>query len=204
MNEKTKRYWLNENKSRYHKGDERLKHDIAFVNQYIAPDSVVLDLCCGEGHMAKEMSVKARLVYAVDINGQFLEQMSGLANVVTVKSDATEFFCDQKFDLVTIFGAIQYNMGDDVRRIYTNCYGMLKTGACLLVSGQWGIEDTVLVDRFSEELQKQYYAEYRTLDSECSLLEEIGFQTELHKILPDSFDRFDNTKFMCIAAHKET
>lgn len=203
MNEKTKKYWLNENSSRYYKGNERLKYDMEFVSRYITSDSVVCDLCCGSGDMTKEMKNKAKLVYAVDINGSFLKMMSGQDNIITVESDAVDFFCDQPLDLITIFGAIQYNMGEDVRRIYENCYGMLKNGGWLLVSGQWGIEGKVVVDKFSEELQKQYFAEYRTMDEECNLLEQVGFRTELHKILPDSFNRFDNTKFMCIAAHKE-
>ena len=203
MNEKTKKYWLNENSSRYYKGDERLKYDIEFVGRYIKSDSVILDLCCGEGYMSVEMSKKASLVYAVDINATFLDRMKGYDNIITVESDAVDYFCDQQLDLVTIFGAIQYNMGEDVRHIYENCYKMLKTGGCLLVSGQWGIENRVMVDSFSEELQKSYFAEYRTLIEECDLLGKLGFTTELHKILPDRFNRFNNTKFMCIVAHKE-
>lgn len=203
MNEKTKKYWLNESSSRYYKGDERLKYDMDFVGRYMTSDSVVCDLCCGTGHMTMEIQKKAKLVYAVDINGGFLERMSGYDNIVVVESDAVEYFCDQPLDLITIFGAIQYNMGDDVKRIYENCYRMLKNSGWLLVSGQWGIEKAVVVDNFSEDLQKAYFAEYRTLEEECNLLERVGFRTELHKILPDSFNRFDNTKFMCIAACKE-
>lgn len=203
MNDRTKKYWLNESSSRYYMGNERLKYDIEFVERYITSDSIVCDLCCGEGYMSTEMSKKANIVYAVDINGNFLDRMKDQANIITVESDAVDYFCDQQLDLITIFGAIQYNMGDDVRHIYENCYAMLKNGGWLLVSGQWGLESRVLVDSFSEELQKSYFAEYRTLIEDCELLGELGFHTELHKILPDSFNRFNNTRFMCIAAHKE-
>ena len=203
MNEKTKKYWLKEKKSRYYEGNERLKYDMEFVYRYITPGSVVCDLCCGEGFMTREMSKKAKLVYAVDINSNFLNEMRDLSNVVTVESDAVDYFCDQPLDLITVFGAIQYNMGEDVTKIYDNCYRMLKTGGWLLVSGQWGVKNTVLIDNFSEELQRHYFAEYRTMTDECNLLETIGFRTELHKILPNIYDRFDDTKFMCIVATKE-
>lgn len=79
---------------------------------------------------------------------------------------------------------------------------MSQGGGHLVVSGQWGVKNRVTVNRWSEELQADYFAEYRTLEEETSLLQDVGFHTDLAKILPDRFNRFEDTKFMGIVATK--
>ena len=54
----------------------------------------------------------------------------------------------------------------------------------------------------SQELKSNYFAEYRTLKQETELLDSFGFSTRVEDILPEKFNRFENTKFHCIVAEK--
>ena len=59
----------------------------------------------------------------------------------------------------------------------------------------------VLVDNFSEELQKNYYANYRQVDSEISLLKDAGFnKVEKHDIYPPRCNKWDNTHYYALVA----
>jgi len=207
MNLKAKEFLLSRNAnmanaSRYVDGVERLKFDVEFVNSYIPAGGVCLDLCCGTGMMTIEIAKKAQKVYAVDFNETFIKQIKDDPRIIKVVSDASDFCIDERFDVITIFGAIQYNTGNDVKKIYENCYRMLKEKGVLIISGQWGNKEKVIVDKFSQELQKQYFAEYRTINEETVTLNSIGFDTETVTILPERFNHYDNTHFSGIVAKK--
>lgn len=154
--------------------------------------------------MSLEMRRYAEVVYAVDINPSYLEQIPNDGGIVKVVSDAAEYFTKENdFDVITIFGAIQFNTGEEVVTIYDNCYRMLKPGGVLIISGQWGVEEKVIVDKFSEELQAKFFSEYRTTDEEQRTLAKIGFESEVVTILPERFNRYTDTRFYGIVAQKK-
>lgn len=192
-----------ENATRYADGLERLFYDMEFVQKFIPQQGTVLDLCCGTGMMTVELKKHANNVYAVDFNPDFLEKIPLVDGIHVIRAEAKDFLIsDVKFDLITLFGAIHYNTGKDVRKIYNNCFSMLKRGGNLIISGQWGVNGRVIIDKYSEELGTDFYAEYRTTQEETELLNSIGFSTRIEKILPERFNHYENTKFYAIVAVK--
>jgi len=67
-----------------------------------------------------------------------------------------------------------------------------------------GETETVRVEGFSEELQTDYYSEYRTPEEEEKLLKAGGYRVvEKVDIYPKSFNRWDNTHFYCLVCQPE-
>ena len=189
--------------TRFRDGKERLIYDVEFVKKFIPQNGAVLDLGCGTGVMTLELKKYASIVYAVDYIAAFLDKIPDQEGLIKRVSDANTF-CEKEnfFDVITIFGAIQYNVGKDLIMIYENCYKMLKKGGVLLVSGQLGVNNTVTINNYSHELKSNYYAEYRTVKQETDLLDSVGCSTRVEDILPEKFNRFENTKFHCLVAEK--
>ncbi len=74
-------------------------------------------------------------------------------------------------------------------------------GGRLIVKNQFGLKSRVVVNRFSEELQRHYVSEYRTLDEEISLLKSVGFsEFEVVDIYEPYMNRFDYTHYYAIVA----
>ena len=73
----------------------------------------------------------------------------------------------------------------------------------MIVKNQFGLHEDVTVDGFSEELQENYFSQYRYIDKEIRLLREVGFNNiEVVDIYPKECNRWDNTHFYALVAEK--
>ena len=80
-------------------------------------------------------------------------------------------------------------------------FNMTKAGAHFIAHIHCGLEQDVIVDRFSEELDTDYYAEYRKHEWEKQQMLKAGFRSvEIHDIFPDWLNKWSNTRhflFVC-------
>lgn len=87
--------------------------------------------------------------------------------------------------------------------IYKRYFCFLKQGGKLIIKNQFGVSDDVTVDGFSAEQQKYYYAQYRHIDKEISILNKIGYKAmNVFDIYPSEANRWPNTHFYAIVANK--
>ena len=114
-----------------------------------------------------------------------------------------DFNTDAKFDLITVFGVLHYFNKDEALKIYRKYFNYLKKQGTIIIKNQFALKEDVNIQGFSKELKSNYYAQYRNIDSEISILQEIGY-TNIKKfdIYPPESNRWDNTHFYAIVANR--
>lgn len=174
--------------------DERLKYDLELISNYIDDEKKILDLGCGTGVIVNEIADNCKEIHAVDKYDFFVKECIESPKVKTYVSDIIDFYVEEKFDIIIIFGVMIYITGDDIATVYRNCMDMLNVNGKLIIRNQFGVLDDVLIDKFSEELNFNYFAEYRTKERETKILKNIGFNdVEVIDIYPKEMNKWDNT-----------
>jgi cyclopropane fatty-acyl-phospholipid synthase-like methyltransferase len=167
------------------------------------PGHDLLDLGAGSGLLLNHISHGFRKVTAVELYPEFSRFITGAAHIAVVNCDILSFDSDDRFDVVTLFGVMNFFGRDEAAAIYRKAFRFLRPGGHLVVKNQMGVDDDVVVDRFSEELQQQYYSEYRSAGHEGRLMGEAGFElVREDDIYPAEFNRWPDTRFTAIVARK--
>jgi SAM-dependent methyltransferase len=144
----------------------------------------VLDLGAGVGQWAFRFAERgaAQVVgveYAAGLAriGREEAQRRGLDNVKFVVSSAEAFETDECFDLVFISGLFVYLNDDQADRLLARLPSLVKPGGTLLLRDGTGIDVRHEInDRYSEHLDAQYSATYRTRDQYVHAIEACGLR----------------------------
>ena len=185
--------------ARFHK-NERLAYDENLIKQYICPDSRVLDLGCGTGLLEDVLHKEVRHIVAVDSSEEFLKKAVPYENVDFLVGDATTYTDNSFYDLILAYGITIYMDDDGLLQMLKNIFSMLNSDGVLVLKNQWGVENRLVVDGYSEGLGSDYYAIYRSLDEIKLLLAECGFSFEVVDIYPEYMNLWKNTHeyaFIC-------
>jgi trans-aconitate methyltransferase len=178
-------------------------YDLAAIAAHCDAGSRVLDLGCGTCVVPNLLvaAVGCR-VHDVDYVPEFLVHAHDDPRLTTEVGDVRTYVRDERFDLVLSLGVITYLESVEERRaMYEHCATMLRPGGTLLVKAQFGVHETVAVDRFSDDLGSRYRAVYPQLDDETAVLSEL-FDVAVTDPYPASFSRWDNTHFHHLIAHR--
>lgn len=200
-------YWeklasrITDPKQTRNKRDDYSDLEIDFLKPYLKPDTSVLDLGSGSGLVVNKLVKLVGHITAVEKFqnfSQFIEQSDKLE---LINADIVGFRLHRQFDLVLATGVIQCIERRFIADIYKNVFNMTKAGAHFIAHIHCGLEQDVIVDRFSEELNTDYYAEYRKHEWEKQQMLEAGFRSvEIHDIFPDWLNKWSNTRhflFVC-------
>tara|TARA_B100000683_G_C12354384_1_gene500352 strand:+ start:111 stop:407 length:297 start_codon:yes stop_codon:yes gene_type:complete len=96
---------------------------------------------------------------------------------------------------------MHYFNAKEAFQIYNNAFRMLRSQGELIVKNQFGTPDERTVNGWSDNLKAHYFANYRTLKKEVSLLESAGFdQIEIRDIYPRELNPWDNTHYYALVA----
>lgn len=173
--------------------------DSEFILKYADKNSSILDLASGSGLIVNKISSKVKEIVAVELFPEFSKHIEKSPNLEVINSDISEFKTDKKFDLVTLFGIVQYFNKAEITPLYEKYKSYLHSDGVLIVKNQFGVKEDVVIDGYSDELKTNYYSEYRFLEAECDLLREVGFNNiEVIDIYPSEFNRWDNTHFYAL------
>jgi ubiquinone/menaquinone biosynthesis C-methylase UbiE len=187
--------------ARFH--GEHDAYDLAAIAALCDAGSRVLDLGCGTCVIANALvaTVGCR-VHAVDYVPEFLVHAVDDSRLTTETGDVRTYLRDARYDLVLSLGVITYLESVEERRaMYEHCAAMLRPGGTLLIKAQFGVRETVTVDRFSDDLGSRYRAVYPQLQDEVALLAEL-FDVAIDDPYPASFSRYDNTHFHHVIAQR--
>ena len=176
--------------------------DADFICQFAGPETDLLDLATGTGITLNKYSDRVRSVTAVEKYAEFAKFIEPRPNVQIVTSDITEFETEEKFDIINFFGIIPYFNREEIVPVYEKYRKYLKPHGKFLIKNQFGVSEDVLIEGFSQELQCNYYSEYRQLETEIEILKEkIGFRSfRIVDIYPPECNRWTNTHFYAIVA----
>lgn len=176
-------------------------YDAQFILKYATPESEILDLASGSGLIINRLYPHVKKIVAIEKIKEFSDFIEVQPNIEVINADMGEYSPLQKFDLITCFGIMQYFNEDEAAKIYARYSPFLRKGGKFIVKNQFGVNEDVIVDTFSSELQKEYYSMYRTLEHEKRLLRQCGFTSfEVVDIYPPECNRWDNTHFYALVA----
>ena len=214
-NEKTisKDYWANlanritEPQQTRNKRGDYSDLEIEFLRPYLKPDLSVLDLGSGTGLVVNKLVELVGHITAVEKFQNFSQYIQQSKKLELINADIIGFRLYKQFDLVLATGVIQCLEGRFIQDLYQNIFNMTKPGGHFIAHIHCGIKEDVIVDQFSEELDTNYYAEYRYHENEKQRILDSGFKTvELHDIFPDWLNKWPNTRhflFVCTKAKSE-
>jgi trans-aconitate methyltransferase len=185
--------------SRFHSEHDR--YDLPAIAALCAPGARILDLGCGTCSVANTLVERTPCsVHAVDYVAEFLENAIADPRLTTEVGDVRTYLRHERFDAILLLGVITYVEPAAERvALYRNCADMLKPGGTLFVKAQFGTEDEVLVDTWSEALGAHYRAIYPTVPAETALLE-ADFAVEVRDPYPAALSPHANTHFHHLVA----
>jgi hypothetical protein len=144
-----------------------------------------------------------KIIVAVEKYPEFSEFITKSNRITVINEDLITFNTDQVFDLVSIFGVMNFFNIDEATSIYTKVLNFLHDDGSLIIKHQMGVDEDIVVTGYSEELGTDYYSEYRQVDNEIKLLTSIGFANiEKIDIYPEEYNRWDNTHFYALICRK--
>lgn len=174
--------------------DGRLSYDVNFVRRHLAPGAKILDLGAGTCTLALELLDCAKEVVAVERYAEFLAKVPDHPRLEKVCCNVTDFAPEEMFDIVLMFGVVNYLTSDEERNIYEMCHSVMGRNGVLLVKNQCGLREELIVDHYSTELKENYYARYPAIDNQKSLLSRL-FDVEVIDIYPLELNRWPDTHF---------
>jgi trans-aconitate methyltransferase len=185
--------------SRFHSEHDR--YDLPSIGEYCAPGARILDLGCGTCSVANAIVENtASAVHAVDYVDAFLANAIDDPRLTTEAADVRSYRSDREFDLILLLGVITYIEDPATRAaLYRNCAEMLPAGGALFIKAQFGVEDEVLVDTWSDALGARYRAIYPTIAGETALLD-ADFSVEVRDPYPAALSPHANTHFHHLVA----
>lgn len=177
--------------------------DASFVGKYSNSGAILCDLGSGTGSLVNKIYDKFSKVICVEPFTQFSKFIENNEKLEIVNSTFENFVPTEKFDIITAFGFLQYFNLDEAQIIYDKIAMIIKDKGILLVKNQFGVNENVEVNSWSEALNRYYFSQYRTLDQEKMILRKAGFQfVTVHDIYPAECSHWDNTHYYCLVCSK--
>ncbi|GGG72245.1 class I SAM-dependent methyltransferase [Paenibacillus radicis (ex Gao et al. 2016)] len=177
--------------------------DVELMKRFADQNKVLLDLGSGTGLLINHLADDFQKIIAVEKYPEFSKFINSHRNVEIINEDLLDFDTAESVDIVSLFGVMSCFNREEAKLIYSRIGKILPQEGTLIVKNQMGIKEDVVINGWSDELQTNYFAEYRTVDSEIALLNNLGFQKiERVDIYPPQYNRWDNTHFYALICKK--
>ena len=179
------------------------EYDVNLVLPVATQGSKVIDLGSGSGLLVNRISPFFGNVVCVEKYPEFAKFIEKRCNVEIKIGDVLDPFWVQPCQVILCFGLMNFFSADEAYEVYSMAFDALDSGGTLLIKNQFGVSESVTVNGRSEELGVEYFAEYRPVIMEKKMLEVIGYDVRvLNDIYPESFNRWNNTRFSALYAKK--
>lgn len=178
-------------------------YDADFIMKYADKNSLILDLGSGTGLIINKIFNKVKHITAIEPFENFTKFIVKSDNVEILNKNFFEYESDSKYDLITLFGVMNYLNEKEAIKVYEKYFPYLKKNGKIIIKNQFGVSEDVLVSGYSEELNKSYYAQYRHIKKEAEILENIGYKNvKTVDIYPSECNRWNNTHFWAVIGEK--
>lgn len=166
--------------------------------------ATLLELGAGTGLMTNELNRYFSKIVAVEKYTELAKFIKSEPNVSIRIADLLNLKPVETFDVVILFGVMNFFNEKEAQYIYRFAHDSLKKNGTLIVKHNMGVLDDVYVDKFSEELNTYYFSHYRSLDNERKMVSENGFLVnEVIDIYPKEFNRYSNTHYYALISKKQ-
>ncbi|MCL2786411.1 MAG: class I SAM-dependent methyltransferase [Methanomassiliicoccaceae archaeon] len=181
-------------------------YDSRFILKYSTTDSEILDLGTGGGVVVNKLNEKVGRLVCVEMFEEISRFIVRTPNVSVVNENIFNYRpkANEMFDLITAFGTLQYFNESEARELYNRYVKYLRPKGNIIIKQQFGVNETVTIQNYSKELDRPYFAQYRTIELEREMLESVGLNViEIVDIYPPEYNRWNNTHFYAMVAEKE-
>lgn len=142
-----------------------------------------LEVGSGNGRWIFKLYDKVKSVTAVD----YCESMVGVVkkkvrnlgidNIHVFNEDAKKFLVDDIFDKILMSGLIMYLNDDSLDALFKNIDMMTRSGSEIIIRDTFGINGRYEInDKYSEALDTNYSAIYRSTNELVSMVKDYGFE----------------------------
>ncbi|EJD8499353.1 TPA: class I SAM-dependent methyltransferase [Staphylococcus pseudintermedius] len=173
--------------------DGSFMYDKKLVEIYLNKGDVMLDLGCGTGTLINEVKEIADYIVGVERENKLASRVVKRKNIDVVIQDVLQFESEQKFDLITVIGVINYLDDQELNMLLTNIQKLLKSNGKIIFKQQSGVKETVVINNYSEELKTEYSAIYRHWQKEKNIFENYFTVEEIIDVYPEENNKWDNT-----------
>lgn len=165
--------------------------DAQFILKYANKESEILDLGSGTGLIVNKIYPYVGSIVCVEVFKEFTQFIADSKNITIVNQNLFEFETKKQFDIITAFGIMHYVNEEDSIKIYAKYKKYLKPNGILIVKNQFGLTETVNVSGYSEEQKRDYYSQYRWIETEKQNLIALGFKiVAVNDIYPKEANRW--------------
>jgi len=186
------------------KAKDFTRFDVALMKNFANKNRDLLDLGSGTGLLINPLNNDFRTIVAVEKYKAFSDFIIRTPTIEVINSDILDLENNRSFDVVSIFGVMNFFNSTEANLIYKKVAGYLRKNneSVAIVKHQMGLEETFTVNGWSEELNKDYYAEYRHVDIEIAMLSQAGFsRIEKVDVYPKEYNRWENTHFYALVCY---
>ena len=177
--------------------------DVEFISRFVDKKTHLLDIGSGAGLSVNKLVSKVAEIIALEPIKELSKYIVSSPNVTVINESILTFCTDQKFNVISCFGVMQYFNANEAELVYKKIFTMLKSGGVLIVKNQFGVTEDVIVSGYSEKLKMDYCSEYRHLQKELDLLQKCGgTDITVHDIYAPEHNHWKNTHFYALVARK--
>lgn len=177
--------------------------DADFIMKFADNNSTLLDLASGTGLILNKIYDKIYYICAVEVFEGFTKFIQKVDNIRIVNENIFSHNPSETFDLITLFALMHYLNESEAIVIYKKYFRYLNKGGKIIIKNQFGVNEDVTVSGYSQEQKKDYFAQYRHIDKEVSILQKIGYKNiKVFDIYPPECNRWENTHFYAIVGEK--
>lgn len=186
---------------------ERIEHEkkVVFDTIKLNPSCKVLDMGGGYGQWSLRFSPYVNKVVCVELQDAFLERGREYArtqnfhNINFIKENVKDFQSNENFDRIMFAGIIQYLNDADFFTMLRHMDGMLSLGGKVLMLEPSSLLKNryVINNKFSEALEDNYSAVYRTANEFKEAFAQIGMKcTTDFNVFPEGspYNKFPETR----------
>lgn len=187
--------------TKYGPVNDHTRQDADFLLQYLDSNKTLLDLGSGGGLLIEKLWQDVGQIVCVEQFEAFSRHIVKAENISIYNETIQEFATDLRFDVISMFGIMQYFDENEAKSVYVKYKQFLKAHGILAIKQQFGIEEDVVIESYSEAMKRTYYSNYRKLDKEINLLSQAGFDAiQTYDIYPAELNRWPNTHYYVIVA----
>jgi cyclopropane fatty-acyl-phospholipid synthase-like methyltransferase len=177
------------------------QYDIQLMETMADKNKTLLDLGSGTGLLINHLIDDFKMITAVEKYPEFSKFITKSPKIKIINDDLLKLSLhdNTKYDIISLFGVMNYFDFNEASFLYKKIVNYLKTDGTLVIKNQFGVNEDVIVNGYSEELKTNYYSEYRHIEKEKKLLDKTGFKNiETIDIYPPEYNRWDNTHFYAL------
>ena len=163
------------------------------INKYKINTDNVLDLGAGNGFSTGVVKPTNRYDL-VDLNNNYVQTLKELVKYeeryTVTCCNILDYVIKHRYDLYFLLGVIQYIIDDsNLESLFAKIAESMDDNSFLLLRNSSSLESDLLINNYSEDLNSEYSAKYRTIKSIDTLLRKVNLKIiEWQFLLPKELD----------------